>query len=75
MIGANEGKFVSSRVIMSMTDCKGRGQVSHLPLHERFDPRPCVEDRLFIEGRLFIEVEGHDLVYAIVDEDLERENA
>lgn len=27
-----------------------------------------------VEDRLFVEVEGHDRVYAIADEDLEREN-
>ncbi len=28
-----------------------------------------------VEDRMFVEVEGHDRVYAIADEDLERENA
>ena len=34
----------------------------------------CIRDRIGVEDRLFIEVEGHGRVYAIADEDMDREN-
>lgn len=46
--------------------------IEYPDIHER---RRELARLIGVEDRLFVEVEGHDRVYAIADEDLDRENA